>query len=125
MKRVYEYCFYRCAAFYKKYEGGNYVFNGLLFYSLGLISNYCTIQTLVFYFWGIEYNGRVFWTIPAIVGCLITWVLSDKYEKDKTFDKLEKRYKNSPHWVLRGWLVFLRVILSFILYGISLYIFYK
>lgn len=125
MKRVYEYCFYRCAAFYKKYEGGNYVFSGLLFYFWGLISNYCTLQALFFYLLGIEYNDSFFWGIPAIVGCLIAWVLSDKYEKDNTFDKLEKQYKNSPHWVLRGWLVFLRVVLSFILYGISLYIFFK
>lgn len=121
---IYYYCFYRCAAFYKKYEGGDFIFSGLIFYYWGLISNYCALQNVFLYLLEIEYNNK-FWVIPASIGCVAARILANKYEKKGIFEKLEKRYKNSPHWVLRGWLVFFYVVFSFTLFGLTLYVLLK
>lgn len=119
MKTFFEYCFYRASKFYKSWgETNNYYNSGKAVLILALTSNILTLIGLFcFFILGYGYSINVVYLVFITLTVLSIFVL-----REKDYKRLEQRYKNEKNSKLKGWLVFFYVIVSFVLYFISLYI---
>lgn len=119
MKTLFWYCYYRISKAYKISidETGYYIYgSGVLFFAIGCII--LAILAFLFRLLSIEINVRLF---AGIMGVIL--VLSVFFISKKKYKQLEIKYKNEKNKKLKGWLVFLFIIGSFIMSIISVNVF--
>lgn len=120
MKKLYDYCFYKVASFYDRTEGdgafsGTLVIMGSLFWFLLAIIN------LIFRPYQYD-KSRTFYIIYSVISVIIIGLISWKFDTDEKYLNLRKQYKGEKNATLKGWLVFLYVLLSFSVLLLSFFI---
>ncbi len=118
MKTWFDYCYYRISKAYKFFDSKGYYISagGVCAFTLAFIA--LALIKILFYF--LKYDL----TTPLIICvCIPFATLGILYIDPMRYEKLCKKYKNEKYSKLKGWLVFLYVISSFILYFVSLYVF--
>jgi phosphatidylserine synthase len=121
METFFEYCFYRAAKFYKRCgERITYIASGKGTLFLGLFANILTVLLFIFYLLNVKFNPKIIY-----VGCIILFILSFFILNEKKYKELDKKYKKEKKSKLKGWLVFLYILGSVLLYGIANYMYYN
>lgn len=118
MKEIIKYCYYRIAKAYKALDPMNYCDWGfwILSGSLGFIA--LSITTVILHVYSVALNDKIILAvfIPVfVVDAFFSICISDKTKQDR-FGQLDERYKNERLRHLKGWLVFLYLIGTVILY---------
>ena len=120
MKLLYDYCFYKVASFYERTEGdgafsGTLVIAGSLFWLLLAVINF------IFRPYQLEYS-RTFYIIYSVISVIIICLISWKIDTEEKFLNLRKQYKDEKNATLKGWLVFLFILFSFLVLFLSFFI---
>ena len=116
MKKLFYYCYYRIAKAYSWWEkdycivGSMVLFSALAFYTLSLLA-------VVVYLLNKQLNLIIIKT-TIIAFCAV----SIFFISPKRFNKLAELYKDEKNHKLKGWLVFLFIIFSVVLYFVLLYV---
>ncbi|GHU86809.1 hypothetical protein FACS1894153_4380 [Bacteroidia bacterium] len=122
MRNLLDYYYYRIAKFYKSFEpwgesgwrlsGGIVLFGiiwanflSLLLFILSFIDNNFDFESIIYP------SGIIF----IILGIIFSF--------RKKYENLAKRYKKDKNSNLKGWLIFLYGILSFVIYCVSVHVF--
>ncbi len=118
MKTWFDYCYYRISKFYENWGEKDGHFMGSLLVLGSLSFYFLSLLALVFSLLKIKFS-------TVLIGCILCVfiIISLFFIDKKKYKELELRYKNEKYHKLKGWLVFLYVISSFLLYFVSLYIF--
>jgi hypothetical protein len=113
MKTFLYYCFYRISKAYKFWDDVGFCIYGsfLTFFPLG--SLFLSLLALT----GAELDKGIIYTVVGIVS-----VASIAFIDGNRYKMLEKKYKEEKHRKLKGWLVFLYVVGSLMVYVVSLLI---
>lgn len=119
MRIFFEYCFYRAAKFYKSWgENNNYYISGKFSLFLALCANLLTLIGLFYFIFGTKYSINIVYLVWILLSVLSFFILNRK-----KYAELEQRYKEERNSKLKGWLVFLYIIGSIILFFVSLYLY--
>lgn len=119
MKKLYDYGFYRTAEFYKKTEGGDFCFRGLVLLYVGIIANYLFCQNLIVYLLGLQWKDWMI-PIPVTVAVIVILLRCRYFDNESKYKQLEKKYQNDPKRGRRGIAVFAYIIVSFVLFMLSI-----
>lgn len=120
MKRIYDYCFYRVARFYERTEGGG-LFSGTLVIAGSLF--WLLLAFINFIFRPYQYeSSRTFYIIYSVFSVIVIYLISWKIDTEEKFWNLCEQYKGEKNAMLKGWLVFLFVLLSFSVLLLSFFI---
>jgi len=118
MKNLFNYCYYRISRFYENwgekdvcYTGSIIIFGSFGFYLLSLLA-------FIFSVFKIKFSIVLIGSILCI--CVI---ISLFFINKLKYKELKQLYKDEKHRKLKGWIVFLYLISSVILFFISLYLF--
>ena len=119
--RVFEYIFYRTYGYY--YEKGGDTSGTIVFavpFNFLFLSISDIFSTFVFHIW----TTRIYALVVSIIALILIEILSRKLNAEAKYLSLKKKYrfKEEPHRKLKGWLVFLYYICSFLIYLFSLYV---
>lgn len=115
MKRLFNYCFYRIALFYKKHlplesyitQGHTVLISALGFYAIALVN-------VLLYFFGVEMSKELVILI-IIPFCVLIFFNSRFFpNSEELFKEQQKKYKNEKARWIKGLLVFLFLIGSFV-----------
>jgi ABC-type multidrug transport system fused ATPase/permease subunit len=118
MKKLFCYVFYRASKFYKSWgESNNYYISGKFLLFLALCANVLTLIGLFCLLLKIKYSIEVV-CATWFVFCILSFFILN----EKKYEELAEKYKNEKNSKLKGWLVFLYIISSVILYFVSLLI---
>ncbi len=120
LKKIYEYYYYRISKFYKNMgsktpctQASFLIFSAINLIVLSLIS-------IVLMIVDVRWEDNWVYLISIIV------VLSGTFTANENkYKKLEDRYKNESHTTLKGWLIFLSLIGSLIVWMITCWIMYR
>ncbi|MDR1347226.1 MAG: hypothetical protein LBJ63_02180 [Prevotellaceae bacterium] len=115
MMKFFEYCFYRIAnsKLYKKLDKKEPYIWACGWITLSQSCNIMTIITLYYIINNTKYDFKSVWITTFIVVCCINILLLTR----KKYEKLQIYYKDEKHKTIKGWGVFLYVILSLLLFG--------
>lgn len=115
MKRLFNYCFYRIALFYKKHlplesyitQGHTVLISALGFYAIALVN-------VLLYFFGVEMSKEL--VILIIIPFCVLIFLNSRFfpNSEELFKEQQKKYKNEKARWIKGLLVFLYLIGSFV-----------
>ena len=115
MKRLFNYCFYRIALFYKTHlpleryitQGHTVIISALGFYAIALVN-------VLLYFFGVEMSKELVILI-IIPFCVLIFFNSRFFpNSEELFKEQQKKYKNEKARWIKGLLVFLFLIGSFV-----------
>lgn len=117
MKDLFYYVFYRASKFYEIWGEKNGYISGraVVFMSIGSI----ILSVMIFvlhHLFNEKINTDTIWII-----IIITTILSF-FLKRKKYEELAEKYKNEKNSKLKGWLVFLYLVGSVILYFVSMHV---
>ena len=117
LKKLYEYYYYRISKFYKDMGSKTpcHDASALIFSAINLII--LTLISIVLMLVDVNWNMKWMYIVSAIV--IILGIFTTNKNKYK---KLEDRYKNELHTTLKGWLIFLSLIGSFVLWMTTCFI---
>lgn len=118
MKTFFEYCFYRSAKFYKRWEHSYHV-SGKFALFLALYANVLTLISIFCAIFDTSYGLDIIYLIGGLFGILQFFILDKRKYKE-----LEKRYKGEKNSKLKGWLVFAYIVISVVVYALSLELMY-
>lgn len=120
LKKIYEYYYYRISKFYKDmgskapcHQASFLIFSAINLIVLSLVS---VILMIV----DVRWEDKWVYIISVIV--IVSGTFTTNENKYK---KLEDRYKNELHTTLKGWLIFLSLIGSTIVWMITCWIMYR
>lgn len=115
MKDLFYYIYYRVSKFYEDWGESNGYIGGrvVTFMSIGSIVLSIMIPVL-HYLFNEKINTDIAW-IVVIITSILSFFLSQKRYKE-----LAEKYKDEKNSRLKGWLVFVYIIGSIILYFVSL-----
>jgi Ca2+/Na+ antiporter len=116
MGKIFNYCYYRISKFYKDWwESDPEIVGGIVFFSfLGFF--FLSILGLFLFLFEIEMTEML---IAVVLLSFV--VVSFFFAGKKKYRELEEYYKEERHGKLKGWLVCLFGISSFVLYFITMY----
>jgi len=119
MKILFDYCFYRIAKAYRIFDDKNYCDwgYGVLFASFGFITLALTTLILHIFHYKLTTAIIIIVLIPFIALDMLFSLFLNKQGK---YIQLESYYKSEKYSKLKGWFVFLYVIISVLLYFISM-----
>ena len=120
MKRLFNYCFYRIALFYKKRmtwedyltQGHTLLITAFSFYAI-------TIANILLQVFGSEITKELLIAIFLPFGIIILFNYKFFPNSEQLFEKMAKEYKNERFKWFKGLLVFLFIVFSFISMGLS------
>ncbi len=115
MKRFFDYCYYRVSKAYRVLDDKDYCIYGsmVVFGALGLYA--LSLVSLIFYVLNKELTNLLIGVTLISFG-----IISLFFINKKKYEELEERYRNEKSSKLKGWLVFLFIISSLILYIVSI-----
>jgi uncharacterized membrane-anchored protein len=118
MKNLFDYCYYRISKAYRFWDEKDYWLGGRSVLFTCFSSHFLCLLAFVFSLFGKKFNSTI---IILIVVCF--FVLSLFFYHKRKYVELEKQYKNEKHSKLKGWLVFLYVIGSLVLFFVAINVF--
>jgi hypothetical protein len=118
MYKFFEYCFYRICYVYnkRKIDKHPYIF-ACGWVALGQISNIMTIINLYFIINQTKYNFPLVF-IPILIVVYVSNFLI--FFTDRKYKYYLEYYKNENHRKIKGWGVFFYILVSFILWQMSM-----
>ncbi len=119
MKTLFDYCFYRIAKAYRSLDNKNYCGwgYGVLFATFAFIT--LALTTLILHIFHYKLTTTII-VVVAIPFIALDALFSIFLNKEGKYIQLENYYKNEKYSKLKGWLVFLYIIISVALYFVSL-----
>lgn len=120
LKKIYEYYYYRISKFYKDMgsKAPCHQTSFLIFSAINLIV--LSLVSVVLMIVDVRWEDKWVYIISVIV--IVSGTFTTNENKYK---KLEDRYKNELHTTLKGWLIFLSLIGSTIVWMITCWIMYR
>ena len=138
MKTLYYYCYYKMSKFYDelgqhlnwdgKAKDGHILGSLVLFGSFGFY--FLSLLMFILYLFNkrmyemheiLIFNERL--DIILILGVpIVAVILSFLFINKKKYKELEEKYKDEKHRKLKGWLIFLYLICSLVLYIIAVFL---
>jgi hypothetical protein len=118
MNSLFYYCYYRIAKAYRVLDEKDYCMYGcaVLFSTFSLII--LSFLSFIFFLLHKKIDAYLFGIIAVIITTLSAFFINKK-----KYAELEEVYKNEKHSKLKGWLVFLYIIASVILFFVSINVF--
>lgn len=125
MKTLFYYCYYRISQGYRSFDDSDYLDWGYRVLFATFAFAVASIAVPVSRLWGAKPFTRIEFIlllIPLTLLYVCTFFISEKRKMD-LFYQLEERYKNELHKTLKGWLVALYAVGTFVLYIVMCAIF--
>lgn len=118
MKKYLDYCYYRIARFYKFFEDFRYVeIAGIILFA-GLSSFMLIIVDSIYHQFNLLYTEN---EIKVVVSCFL--LISLFYSSEEKYKKLEEQYANEDNKSMKGWLVFIFLLVIYSSYFIFLFLY--
>lgn len=119
MRNLFNYCFYRIAKAYRILDEKNYCSwgYGVMFATFSFI--FLAITTWILHVFQHELTETII-IIVVIPFILLDALFSIFLNNEKKYIQLDNYYKNEKYSQLKGWLVFLYIVGSFVLYIVSM-----
>lgn len=115
--RFFNYCFYRISHAYKFLDSTGYYISGSMIVSACQAFNVIALFSILFSISKINLSKPII----IVIGVLFVIMNIFLYDKNK-FYKFHEQWENETHKTTKGWLVFIYVVASLVLFFVSLYI---
>lgn len=114
MKKLFDYCFYRIALFYKKrLPLENYIRQGHSVLIIAIAFYLLSITVLVLSYFNLNVNIAIAMVL-LVPSCFILFFIEKIFPNSQLlFEEKSKQYQNEKHKWLKGSLIFLFLIFSF------------
>ncbi len=118
MKKLLYYIYYRIAHAYQIFDDEFHYGHASFILFTALCCLFLAFMAFLFSLIGLKFNLTMIYIVAAIF-IIFAFIFISK----KKYKELEKEYADEQHKKIKGWLVFLFIIMSVILYFVSLYVF--
>lgn len=118
MKKLLYYVYYRIARAYQILDDKLYYGHASFILFTALCCLFLVFLAFIFSLFGLKFSLIMLYTVA-----IIFIVFAIIFASEKKYKELEKKYADERHKKIKGWLVFLFIIMSVILYFVSLYVF--
>jgi len=115
--RFFNYCFYRISSAYKLLDSTGYFISGNVIVSSCQAFNSITLLSIMFFLIEVELT-KIIIIFTGLIFVIINLFILDKNK----YIELSEKWKDEKFKTLKGWLVFLYVLISLVLFFVSLYI---
>ena len=113
----FNYCFYRISSAYKAWDNTGFHIYGIGVVSLCMVGKILAIISVYLSFSDLKLTPTIAGVVSVVVFVLNTFIMNEK-----KYFQLSERWKNEKYKKLKGWLVFSYIILSVVIFFVSLYI---